>query len=119
MAISLAPAKWLSEDGTTDPVAVGVAGTGVVGILAGDGTKGIPGLNLTNAEANTDKANAARIIRPILEYMFNYQESLDTADKPTTMVISRSVTTSGTTIYNTYTLRFKVDATELEVAAEA
>jgi hypothetical protein len=118
MAIDLDPKLWLdqNEGAVKTIVTEGVAGTGCVTVYSGDGTNGIDGLDLTAAGANTDKASAARIIKAILEYMYSYQEALDAADKPTTMVLSRSTTSSGTTMYVTYSVRFSVNTESLEVA---
>jgi len=118
MAVDLTPDLWFDqgEGETKTAITEGVAGTGCVTIYSGDGTDGIDGLDLTAAGAHTDKASAARIIKAILEYMFTYQEGLATADKPTTMVLSRSTTSSGTAMYVTYSIRFSVDTESLEVA---
>jgi hypothetical protein len=117
MAISLLPKKWLDAN-ETEVVTEGVAGTGCLTILSGDGSKGIPGLNLTAAEAATDKANIGSCIAAILEYMYQYQETLDTADKPTVMVITRSASSSGAALYVTYSVRVKVDGATPQVIAE-
>jgi hypothetical protein len=121
MAIDLTPAKWFDEnEGAVKTIInTGVAGTGNITIYSGDGTNGITGLDLTGSGDADDSANAARILKAILEYVYSYQEGLATADKPTTMTVTRSSSASGTTLYLTYSTRFQIDTATAEVDAEA
>jgi hypothetical protein len=116
----LDPDLWFDQKGDSTPnvVTTGVAGTGKIEIVSGDGTNGIEGLNLTAAEDATDFDNGARIMKAIQEFQYTYQETLATVDKPTTMVITRAASTSGTTLYVTYSYRYEVDTESLEVGAE-
>jgi hypothetical protein len=118
MPINILPKTWL-DDNATEVVTEGVAGTGCLTILSGDGSKGIPGLDLTAAGAATDKANIGSCMAAILEHMYQHQEAITpAADKPTIMVISRSASSSGATMYVTYSLRFKIDGETPQVQAE-
>jgi len=120
MAIDLDPDLWFDQIGDSTPnvVTTGVAGTGNITIVSSDGTNGIPGLDLTGSGDGDDSANAARILKAILDYVYTYQESLATADKPTTMVTTRSSSASGSTLYMTYAVRFAIDTPTAEVADE-
>jgi RecB family endonuclease NucS len=118
MAIDLDPKLWLDEDaGVTNTVVTEGAGkAGYIKIYGSDADGGIPGLNLANGAG--DAVSVSRIMRSILEYMYQYQETLTAANKPTSVVISRSASTSGTSMYNTYSLRFKMDAEVSEPITE-
>ena len=119
MAVNLDPDLWFDQEGAAaDVVTLAAAGTGAITILSGDGSTGIDGLDLTDGGANSDALNAARIMKAIQEYQFAYRESLDAADKPDSMVISRSASTSGSTMYVTYSYRYQVDTESMETVAE-
>jgi hypothetical protein len=119
MAIApITPALWFDAEGgvTNTVVTEGSGKAGFVKIYGFDSDGGVPGLDLTNDAGDSD--NAARIIKAILEHMYQYQEGITAADRPTTMVISRSSSSSGANLYTTYSLRFIVDAASAEVADE-
>jgi hypothetical protein len=117
----LDPDLWFDQEGAaSDLVTEGVAGTGHIKLYSGDSTtSGIPGLDLTAAGAETDKANAARILKAVLQRAYTYYQSLSGDNIPDTMTVTRSSSASGTTMYLTYSVRFAIDTDTAEVSDEA
>jgi len=120
MAINLDPDLWFDAEGAAANLVSAAAGSdGTITLRGEDTGEGIPGLALSGSGDGDDSTNAARILKAILERVYTYQNSLETADKPTTMVVSRSATSSGDSLTLTYSVRFAANPTTAEVASEA
>ena len=118
MAFTKAPTGWLgsgytvSGSGTTAAINFGISGNTAVG-------EALP--QITSAEANASTGDIRMVYYGIVEQLYQAYLGKADADKPNRMSLSKSSSVNSTTglITTTYSIQFVLQATGLDVTAEA
>ena len=118
MAFTKAPSGWLgagytlSGSGTTAAINLGISGNTAVG-------EALP--QITSSEANASTGDIRMVYYGIVEQLYQSFLSKATADRPNRMTLSKSSSVDSTTglITTNYTIQFVLQATGLDVTAEA
>jgi hypothetical protein len=118
MAFTKAPSGWLgsgytvSGSGTTAAINFGISGNTAVG-------EAFP--QITSAEANASTGDIRMVYYGIVEQLYQSYLGKADADKPNRMTLGKSSSVNSTTglITTNYSIQFVLQATGLDVTAEA